>query len=51
MEATLEEEGGSVRKDTPSEKNKNKTKGENSLDHSPKSPPWRTTVLNLEFKP
>jgi len=52
MEATLEEGGGRgpVRKDTSSVKKK-KTEGGNHLDHGPKSPPWRTTVLNLEFKP
>ena len=49
MEATLEEGGGPVRKDTsPVKKN---PEGENRLDHGPKSPPWSTTVLNLEFKP
>ena len=30
---------------------KKKPEGENRLEHGPKSPPWRTTVLNLEFKP
>jgi len=50
MEATLEEGGHwSARTHPPSKKKK--PEGENRLDHGPKSPPWRTTVLNLEFKP
>jgi len=51
MENTLEEEGEPVCKDTFSVKIKIKPEGENRLDHGPKSPPWRTTVINLEFKP
>jgi len=42
--------GGLVRKDTSPVEKKN-PEGENRLDHGPKSPPWRTTVLNLEFEP
>jgi len=30
---------------------KKKPEGENRLNHGPRSPPGRTTVLNLEFKP
>ena len=48
MEATLEEGGGPVRKDTSPVK---KNVGENRLGRGPKYPPWRTKVLNLEFKP
>ena len=42
--------GGPVRKETFPVK-KNPPEGENRLDNGPKSPSWRTTVLNLEFKP
>jgi len=41
--------GGLVRKDTSPVKKK--PEGENRLEHGPKCPPWRTMVLNLEFKP
>jgi len=30
---------------------KKKSEGENRLGQGPKYPPWRTTVLNLEFNP
>jgi len=43
--------GGPVRKDTFPIKIKINPREENRLDHGPNSPPWRTTVLNLEFKP
>jgi len=42
MEATLEEGGEPVRKDTSPV---------NRLGRGPKFPPWRTTVQNLDFKP
>jgi len=40
--------GGPVYKDTSPVKLK-KPEGENRLVRGSKSPPWRTTVLNLEF--
>jgi len=49
MEATLKEGGGTgPQGHIPHKKN---PEGENRLGRGPKSPPWRTTVLNLEFKP
>jgi len=49
METTLKEGGDrSARTHPPLKK---KIEAENCLDRGPKSPPWRTTVLNLEFKP
>ena len=51
MEATLEEGGDWSARHIPRKKFQNKPEGENRLDHGPKTPPWLTTVLNLEFKP
>jgi len=51
MEATLEEGGGTGPQGHIPHKNKKKTEGENRLGRGPMCPPWRTTVLNLEFKP
>ena len=51
MEATPEEGGDWSARTHPPLKIKIKPEGENHLDHGPKSPPWRTTVLNLKFKP
>ena len=42
--------GVSVRKHTSPVKSKN-PEGENRLGQGPKYPPWRTTVLNLDFQP
>ena len=50
MEATVEEEGGPVRKDTSSVKKKN-PKEKTVWITVPSRPRWRTMVLNLEFKP
>jgi len=53
MKVTLDE-GGDRSAMTPPFKKKiqeQKPDGENRLVRGPKSPPWRTTVLNLGFKP
>jgi len=50
MEATLEE-GGGIGPQGHIPRKKKTPEGENHLEYGPKSPPWRTTVLNLEFKP
>jgi hypothetical protein len=50
MEATLEAGGDWSARHIPPSKTK-KPEGENRLDHGPKTPTWRTTVPNLEFKP
>jgi len=52
MKATLEEGGGRSARTHPSEKKhpRKKPEGETRLGRGPKSPPWRTTVLNLFFK-
>jgi len=49
MEATLEEGGGQSARTHP--RLKKDPEGENRLGWGPKFPPWRTTVLNLDFKP